>query len=155
MIQIRHPLRRLFVMVAMLILAGCYSLPKPDHEVARAAEIETFYQQWRETQYQYGGSGSGGIDCSALMVEAYDDLYGIQLPRTTDEQSKIGRRVRFGNLKAGDLVFFKTGLFDRHVGIYVGNGLFVHSSQSSGVVKSSLYEDYWHDRYWKAKRLLD
>jgi probable lipoprotein NlpC len=130
-------------------------MPRPDEEVLRAAQIEAFYHRWQGTSYQYGASGAQGIDCSALMVEAYDNLFDIRLPRTTEGQSKLGSRVKFSKLGSGDLVFFKTGVFDRHVGIYVGDGFFVHSSVSGGVAKSSLSHGYWHDHYWKARRLLD
>ena len=143
------------LLIAALLLGGCRSLPEPDQDVVRAAELEAFYQQWRGTEYQYGGTSSRGVDCSALTMAAYDDLYGIRLPRTTEDQSELGSRVRFRNLRAGDLVFFKTGIFDRHVGIYIGDGVFVHSSASSGVIKSSLKYGYWNDKYWKARRILD
>ena len=150
--------RRILASVAtslvLLSQGACVFLPEPSTEVRRAAGIESFYQQWGGSSYSYGGSSPDGIDCSALMVEAYSDLYNIRLPRTTDEQAKMGKRVRKGNLRAGDLVFFKTGIVRRHVGIYIGDGDFVHSSASSGVIKSSLDSGYWDDHYWKSKRLL-
>ena len=89
------------------------------------------------------------------MVEAYDDLFDIKLPRTTKDQSTLGNRVRKRNLDAGDLVFFKTGLTRRHVGIYMKDGIFVHASRSNGVVKSSLDSGYWADNFWKAKRVAN
>ena len=148
-------IRILIISVVLPSINGCSYLLKRDQEVKRVAEIETFYQKWRGVGYQYGGRGRTGIDCSALMVEAYDELYNIHLPRTTKTQSDLGKRVRLKNLRAGDLIFFKTGKLRRHVGIYLEEGVFVHASQSRGVVKSFLFSDYWWDRYWKAKRVLN
>ncbi len=146
---------RLISVVLVISLSGCLFLPRPSNEVTRTAEIEAFYQKWQGTSYQYGGSNGGGIDCSALVVEAYDDLFGIHMPRTTEAQSDMGKRIRAKNLKSGDLVFFKTGFFKRHVGIYLDNGIFVHASGSSGVMKSTLKSEYWSDHYWKSKRVLN
>lgn len=137
------------------LLSGCISFSRSGVEAKRADDIEFFYQKWQGTGYQYGGTNGGGIDCSALMVEAYDDLYHLNLPRTTEDQSNLGKRVRMKNLKSGDLVFFKTGITRRHVGIYLDDGLFVHASRSKGVIKSSLGSDYWSKHFWKAKRLLN
>jgi probable lipoprotein NlpC len=141
--------------VVLLSQGGCIFLPRPSTEVQRAAEIESFYRKWGGSSYSFGGTSQSGIDCSALMVKAYSEIYNIGLPRTTENQAKMGKRVRKKNLEAGDLVFFKTGIVRKHVGIYVGDGVFVHSSASSGVIKSSLDTGYWDDHYWKAKRLLN
>lgn len=146
---------RLIAVILVISLSGCLFLPRPNKEVNRAAEIEAFYQKWQGTSYQYGGSNGSGIDCSALVVEAYDDLFGMPMPRTTEAQSDMGKRIRAKNLKSGDLVFFKTGIFKRHVGIYLDHGVFVHASGSGGVMKSTLRSDYWSDHYWKSKRVLN
>ena len=136
----------------ILLLGSCRSLPDPSLEVRRVAELEQFYQQWQGTRYQLGGDSPRGIDCSALMVEVYSDLYHLKLPRTTEAQADTGKRVR--RLQSGDLVFFKTGFWGKHVGIYLKDGIFVHASQSQGVIKSSLYSPYWSKHYWKARRVL-
>ncbi len=146
--------QRLLAVLCLTVLGGCASLPSPTEEVQRQAEIEQFFQKWQGTEYGYGGTTQNAVDCSALMVHAYRDLYAIRLPRTTEQQADLGNRIRQKNLKAGDLIFFKTGFRTRHVGIYVGNGYFVHSSQSKGVMKSTLYSSYWAEHYWKAKRLV-
>jgi len=83
----------------------------------------------------------------------YRDVFGRRLPRTTEEQETVGSPVNRGSLEPGDLVFFKTGRFRRHVGIYVENGLFMHASASDGVRLSSLKNRYWRRHYWKARRL--
>lgn len=144
-----------FVILCFFILtaSACSILPKPSQEVVRQAQIEQFYQKWQGTSYGFGSSSEQAIDCSALMVHAYRDIYGIQLPRTTEHQSDLGKRIRQKKLQAGDLVFFKTGFNQRHVGIYIEDGYFVHASKSSGVQKSQLNSGYWADRYWKSKRI--
>lgn len=110
-------------------------------------------ERWRGTRYRLGGLGQKGIDCSGLSYVVYRDLFSEHLPRTTDEQMKVGHAVKRRALAPGDLVFFKTGMFQRHVGIYVKDGMFLHASRSSGVRLSSLDNDYWRNRYWKARRL--
>jgi cell wall-associated NlpC family hydrolase len=109
--------------------------------------------QWKGTRYRLGGLSSKGIDCSGLTYVVFRDLFDEPLPRTTEEQGRIGRAVKRGDLNPGDLVFFKTGLNQKHVGIYVENGMFLHASRSSGVSLSSLASEYWDKRYWKARRM--
>ena len=145
----------LAVFILALSLSSCKSLSEPSNEVRRQAQIEQFFQKWQGTQYGYGGTDQQGIDCSALMVEAYKDIYAIQLPRTTESQAKLGKRTKQKKLRAGDLIFFKTGFTRRHVGIYMDDGIFVHASESSGVMKSSLEAGYWADHYWKARRIIE
>jgi cell wall-associated NlpC family hydrolase len=78
---------------------------------------------------------------------------GVVLPRSTEFQAQLGESVRKDQLRAGDLVFFKTGMTDRHVGVYLEDGKFLHASTSQGVTISGLDESYWKSAYWKAKRL--
>lgn len=94
-----------------------------------------------------------GIDCSGFVYLTYRKKFGIDLPRSTDLQSALGKKVAQNNLQAGDLVFFKTGLFQKHVGIFLENRKFVHVSTRKGVVISSLDERYWSKSYWLAKRV--
>lgn len=110
------------------------------------------HERWRGTYYRLGGLGAGGIDCSGLTYVVYRDLFGERLPRTTEGQGRIGQAVKRRALGPGDLVFFKTGIFQKHVGIYVEDGKFLHASRRSGVRLSSLDNEYWRERYWKARR---
>ena len=145
----------LAIIILAVSLSSCGSLPESSEELRRQVQIEQFFQKWQGTQYGYGGTGQQGIDCSALMVEAYSDIYSIQLPRTTESQAKLGKRTKQKKLLAGDLIFFKTGFTRRHVGIYLNDGIFVHASESGGVMKSSLESGYWADHYWKARRIQE
>jgi cell wall-associated NlpC family hydrolase len=101
--------------------------------------------------YVFGGTTSNGFDCSGYVQHVFAML-GINLPRTADAQYDVGHRIR-GGMKPGDLVFFQTYTYGvSHVGIYIGNGKFVHASSSHGVMVSSLSDSYWHARYVGAKR---
>ena len=109
---------------------------------------------WQGTPHQWGGTSRSGIDCSALVQAIYSDAFEISLPRTTRDQSRIGKRVPRSKLKVGDLIFYKINSRTRHVGIYMGNDSFVHSSKSEGVAISPLDTPYWARRYWMARRIL-
>lgn len=106
--------------------------------------------------YIYGSTGSKGYDCSGLVYAVYKNELGIDLPRTSREQSNYGVQVSRENLQPGDLVFFNTGGSGvSHVGIYKGNGNFIHASSGKGeVMISNLSEDYYNSRYVNATRVL-
>lgn len=110
------------------------------------------YKEWRGTRYRLGGLSKGGIDCSGFVYLTFLDRLGIELPRSTHFQSQKGKDVARNQLETGDLVFFRTGRYN-HVGIYLEDGKFMHSSTKTGVRISSLSNSYWQRTYWKAKRL--
>ena len=111
------------------------------------------YKDWRHVQHRMGGLSKNGIDCSGLVYQTYRAKLGINLPRSSKDQSKIGRAIQQKELRTGDLVFFKTGIFTRHVGMYIDKGNFLHVSSSEGVMISNLEEPYWNSAYWKAQRI--
>ncbi|MCP4324216.1 MAG: hypothetical protein GY951_17130 [Psychromonas sp.] len=113
------------------------------------------YATWQGTPYRLGGNSKKGIDCSAFVKTIYRDSFNVTLPRTTKTQVKKGYHVYKNQLQIGDLVFFKTGWFTRHVGIYIGESKFIHASTSKGVMTSSLKNVYWKKKYWQARRILD
>ncbi|CAI3207708.1 peptidoglycan DL-endopeptidase CwlO [Clostridium neonatale] len=89
------------------------------------------------TDYVYGGSSpSTGFDCSGLVQYCYGK-YGISLPRTTYQQVLCGSHIEYDDMKAGDLVFFGTSDDVHHVGVYIGNGEYLHAPQTGDVVKVS------------------
>ena len=103
--------------------------------------------------YRLGGLSKSGIDCSGFVVVTFRDKFAINLPRSTKEQVSLGQSIRKRNIRVGDLVFFKTAVFTRHVGIYMGERHFIHASTSRGVTLSSLDNPYWKSSYWMARRL--
>jgi cell wall-associated NlpC family hydrolase len=106
------------------------------------------------TPYSFGGTSERGIDCSGFVMRVFS-LHGIKLPRTADVQFNVGAPVKKGQEQAGDLVFFETYCAGpSHVGIYLGEGNFIHASSSRGVTISSLADKYYRARYLGAKRVL-
>lgn len=118
---------------------------------AKSTQLNKIYRQWAGTRYRLGGTDRHGIDCSAFMQEIFDKAYGISLPRSTAEQKQIGQKISKNELKQGDLVFFRK---NNHVGIYLGNGKFMHASTSQGVTISSMDEQYWARNYTQSRRVL-
>lgn len=108
------------------------------------------------TPYRYGGNTpQGGFDCSGLVGYVFRDVAGIVLPRTAQEISEIGAPdVRRDRLESGDLVFFHQSRHVSHVGIYVGEGRFVHAPNEGGTVRlDHLDDDYWREHFSGAKRI--
>jgi lipoprotein Spr len=111
---------------------------------------------WLGVPYRYGGTNRSGIDCSALAGHIYRDVYGINLPRTVADMIKKGRSVNGQKFKEGDLLFFKntrTGPVD-HVGIYLGEGRFIHASTTSGVIISDSGSGLYRRRLITARRYV-
>lgn len=121
------------------------------HSSQAYKKLTQIYNQWAGTRYRLGGTGARGIDCSAFMQETFASAFGISLPRSTSEQQAVGKRINKHELKQGDLVFFRS---NRHVGVYLGNGKFMHASTSQGVTISSLDENYWIRTYTQSRRVL-
>lgn len=110
---------------------------------------------YRGVRYSYGSASRSATDCSGLTTQVYRAA-GVALPRTSREQAKVGQAVGKATLTKGDLVFFKTNRGTRinHVGIYVGDGKFVHASSGGGKVKvDSLNDGYYQRRYAGARRV--
>ncbi|KAF1720082.1 hypothetical protein CSC75_12830 [Pseudoxanthomonas wuyuanensis] len=109
------------------------------------------------TPYRYGGNTpESGFDCSGLVTYVYRDMLDLRLPRTSRELSQAqGPRIDPRKLAAGDLVFFGSRGNVTHVGIYVGEGRFVHAPSTGGTVRlDHLDGHYWRDHYSGAKRVL-
>ena len=113
-----------------------------------------FYNEWKNVKYKMGGVSKTGIDCSAFTQKIYKDKFGIELSRTTRTQVNEGIEVARSELQPGDLVFFKTSKTDRHVGVYVGNNKFLHSS-IRGVQYTSLDKPFYKKNYWTSRRIID
>ena len=102
--------------------------------------------------YKWGGTNPNGYDCSGFVQEVFR-LSGHSVPRMADAQYEKLEKVEKEGLIPGDLVFFNTdGSGVSHVGIYSGDGRFLHASSSRGVIESGLDESYYSTRYVGASR---
>lgn len=109
-------------------------------------------------RYRFGGtSPETGLDCSGLVLNVFRNAVGLNLPRTAGEMASLGDKIGRQELKPGDLVFFNTmrRTFS-HVGIYLGDGKFVHAPSSGGKVRvENISTRYWAQRFNGARRLVD
>ena len=112
-------------------------------------------KQYIGVPYVFGGnSPKTGLDCSAYVKLVYSHV-GINLPRTADVQYTVGKPVATADLIPGDAVFFQTyAPGASHVGIYLGDGNFIHASSSKGVTISSLNSSYYSTHYIGARRIV-
>lgn len=129
---------------------------QPMETTSLQKRIILFAKKMLDIPYRFGGNSLFGIDCSAFVKKVYG-LIGIDLPRSAREQFNEGIPVDAKNLTIGDLVFFKTyAPYPSHVGIYLGNNLFIHaSSKSKKVTIDSMDTPFYVKRFIGAKRLLD
>lgn len=108
--------------------------------------------------YQFGGNGpEQGFDCSGFVRHVFGEALAMELPRSSIEMSKVGNPVEQSELLPGDLLFYNT-LKRRfsHVGIYLGEGRFVHApSRGKGVEIVDMSDTYWKKRFNGARRLVD
>lgn len=153
----------------LFILVGCSGLGQkkvsPSHTTKQGIssnfknvslikqKLYAQHSEWKGTRYKIEGLNKKGIDYSGFVLLTFRSKFGINLPRTTRLQAKRGKHVTQNQLMSGDILFFKTGINKKHTGIYLENRRFLHASSSRGVTISSLDNQYWSSRYWKAKRI--
>jgi len=140
--------------IFLILMSSCGTAKRAASTRVIKSKLETQYQQYKGVKYKYGGTDKRGFDCSGFTQTVYNNAFQIQLPRKTKEIAKQGKKVSKNGLKAGDLVFFRPSRRYRHVGIYMGNNIFMHSSTSKGIIKSKLGNVYWKKKYRFAKRIL-
>ncbi len=117
------------------------------------ASLRDAAPRWLGIPYRWGGSSRRGIDCSAFVQQYVRENLAIELPRTTAGQRYEGVAIDRGELRSGDLVFFRRrGI--RHIGVYLSDGEFIHASSSNGVTISNLSNSYWNRHYWMSRRIL-
>lgn len=166
MLPMKVRLNILFILIGLVtILSSCRtSAPRLDYQALARASIllgvdinlednHKLYLEaadWIGAPYRGGGDSKKGTDCSGLVYQIYKKVYRIQVPRNSEELKDKCYKVAKRNLKEGDLVFFSSSRSRKkvaHVGIYLKNGRFIHSSTSRGVIVSRLGEDYY-SKHW-------
>jgi len=124
---------------------------------SRAADVRTVALQYLGTPYRYGADSSTAVDCASYVRRVFRAI-GSELPRTAVEQFRAGRAIAFDELRVGDLLFFRD-TYRRgvsHVGIYVGDGKFVHAAgRARRVAVASIRSAYFRKRFAGARRILD
>lgn len=141
-----------------MLLAACSSVPPPNELYEQPGDggvaIARTAAQLVGAPYHFGGADLQGFDCSGLAVYAYARA-GVSIPRTAKEQQRAARPVSADALSPGDLVFFRIhSRHVNHVGIYAGDGRFVHAPRSGETVSyGSLRDPYYHKHFAGAGRL--
>ena len=142
----------------LLVLGSCSSKRRVAKSSPEFTLIETA-KSYRGTPYRYGGTTRAGIDCSALVYHSFASV-GVKLPRTSAEQSKLGKKIPERKIRPGDVLFFATGKKKKevtHTGIVTeaqkNKVRFIHASTSLGVTEDYLGNSYWAKAFLFAKRL--
>ena len=152
------------LLVILIIVSGCALKPvKPGARGIPSSlgndtnqiksDLYAQYHTWENVGYRHGGMSKNGVDCSGFVLVTFRDRFGVTLPRSTSQMATEGTEIRQRDLIAGDLVFFKTGTFTKHVGIYLEKRKFLHASTTVGVTISSLDNKYWKKCFWQARRI--
>lgn len=166
-----HHAARLLTAGVLVLLTGCGTsdplqrassatqqaahLP-PTTEIETETRLMTAADDWLGVPYRFGGTSQSGVDCSALVRAVYAGAFGLRLTRSTRTQVREGREVDRGDLRTGDLVFFRTGRNQRHVGIYLDGDRLLHASSSQDrVLVDDFSKEHFQQTYWTARRLLD
>ncbi len=127
-----------------------------DQVEEKANTLVTHAMGFLGVRYRRGGSSEAtGFDCSGFVRAVYDQTAGLILPRSSYGQAAVAEKIDKTDMKPGDLVFFNTMRHAfSHVGIYVGDGKFIHSPRTGGVVRvESLSLPYWARRFDGARRV--
>jgi len=127
--------------------------PRTQDSGARGNEVVELAEGFLGTPYRSGGTTTNGVDCSGLTYAVYREV-GVKLPRSSDDQARVGEAVSRDELAPGDLVFFGSGSNVSHVGIYAGDGEFIHASTSARSVRfDRLDTKYFDQRFVTARRV--
>lgn len=147
-------------LAAAALLAGCSGSPRiPEPSTVRASDEAAskaivYAREMLGKPYKYGGDTPAGFDCSGLVKYSYGRA-GIVMPRDTQSQHRMSVLVSTHGLREGDLLFFdQEGKKKSHVGIYIGNGRFIHAPSSGGKVRiDSLNAKFWKKHFVEARRV--
>lgn len=152
--------RRKALVLVLSVLAGSLAAEPPclvsSPAKARSKIVAAAYR-YRGAPYVRGGTDSSGFDCSGFVYRVFRDAVGLTLPRTARDQYSYCEPISRAALQPGDLVFFDTTGGISHVGIYTGDGRFIHSpseGSTTGVTENDLDERYWARTFVKAGRVV-
>lgn len=169
MIKMRYCNILILLSVILLLDASCSSQKKlakiDDTDIVildnKSSDNRALYKEvesWLGTPYKYGGQSKNGTDCSGLVLEIYKSVYNKKLYRSSQEiYEKNCKPIQKHELKEGDLVFFITNKNSKrinHVGLYLKDDKFIHSTTKRGVIISSLLEDYYEKYYFASGRVI-
>lgn len=162
-------MKRYFILIALCLVFTVTSAKSVNYEIVFDSIVEfkkdslkliTFqeileqqYEKYDHVKYRYAGRSEKGFDCSGFVGTVFQNLFEIKLPRSSRDMVKIGQEIPKEQLQIGDLVIFKPPGYS-HVGIYLGEGVFMHSSTKLGVTKSSIDSTYWKKYYKTSRRVI-
>jgi lipoprotein Spr len=142
-------MRILFTILLFCLVYTCQS-----QTIILENSIDSFYQDWKNVPYRFGGNSKKGIDCSKFTRQFYLQVYDTLIPPTCRTQYEQGEVVDSNKLTVGDLVYFSSKVSPSgwHCGIYVGNDLFLHASNYKDGIKISCIFDPMYQRLLKGYR---
>ena len=149
-------------LLATLFLVSCASHRAAKVREEKVDKVIATAKTFMGTPYKYGGTTRSGMDCSGLLLNSFKAI-DMNLPRSSEAQSKIGKEIKKKDIQPGDLLFFATGQKKKeitHVGLVVDvrrrdNIKFIHASTSLGVVETNLNTEYYIKRFRRARRVID
>lgn len=153
-------MHKFILILSLMFLSACQStrpLSTSSQSDSALNDLAVYALSLSGTRYKYGGtSPETGFDCSGFVGHVFQHSLGMSLPRSSAEMSRIGMRQRTESLLPGDLVFYNTlNKAYSHVGIYLGDGQFIHSpSTGKSVSIVNMSEPYWEKRYNGARRIM-
>lgn len=139
----------------VLLLTALFTQSRSQVKIPDSSSIQLYHflKEWWRVPYRWGGTTKKGIDCSAFVRTMYNSLHDKMIPRTSREQYKASTKIKREDLKTGDLVFFKNSRGVWHVGYYMFDSLFAHSSVKTGVYVSSLKNPAYKKMWFSQGRL--